>query len=428
MKLFNWLRRRPDTTEAKINQFEDVLQRIVALQEGTLGGNITPETCMKSPTVHAIVTAVSRRLAVTPVHVLKKGTKGGREYKEPQPNHSVAKLLQSPNPWQTRYDFWIDAASTFLRWGRFFAFKARGTTGPIRQLVPLHPRSVTPRQDENWNVTFEVAMKTGESMEYQPSKIFHARSMSRDYLTGDSPVTDVSTTIALEIMAEEFGYSFFKNGALPLVIFQFMAGAAGFKDPNQQRQFVQDFQEALGGNNRHKALLLPKNIDVPKTVPVEHDKAQFIETRKHQRTVIAGAFGVPPHLVGDLEQAHYNNVEQQDKDFTVNVVLPVAQAFEAAMERDLLTREDRAAGIIIRFNLDSVLRADFKSRQEGLRLQRESGVISANEWREMEGMNPLSPEDGGDDYIRPMNMATPGEEPETTEDQDDAENANPDAT
>jgi HK97 family phage portal protein len=229
-------------------------------------------------------------------------------------------------------------------------------------------------------------------------------------------------------MAEEFGYSFFKNGALPLVIFQFMAGAAGFKDPNQQRQFVQDFQEALGGNNRHKALLLPKNIDVPKTVPVEHDKAQFIETRKHQRTVIAGAFGVPPHLVGDLEQAHYNNVEQQDKDFTVNVVLPVAQAFEAAMERDLLTREDRAAGIIIRFNLDSVLRADFKSRQEGLRLQRESGVISANEWREMEGMNPLSPEDGGDDYIRPMNMATPGEEPETTEDQDDAENANPDAT
>jgi phage portal protein BeeE len=65
------------------------------------------------------------------------------------------------------------------------------------------------------------------------------------------------------------------------------------------------------------------------------------------------------------------------------------------MERDLLTDDDRAGGVIIRFNMDAALRGDFKTRQEGLKIQRESGVINPNEWREREGMNPR---EGGDEY------------------------------
>ena len=100
-------------------------------------------------------------------------------------------------------------------------------------------------------------------------------------------------------------------------------------------------------------------------------------------TVIAGAFGVPPTIAGDLERATFNNVEQMSKDFTENVVLPVARAFECAMERDLLTIADRNNGLCIRFNLDATLRAAFKDRQEGLQIQRNNGIINANEWREI---------------------------------------------
>jgi phage portal protein BeeE len=71
---------------------------------------------------------------------------------------------------------------------------------------------------------------------------------------------------------------------------------------------------------------------------------------------------------------------------------------EEAMERDLLTADDRTQGVVIRFNVDAALRADFKSRQEGLRIQREAGVISPNDWREREGMNPIDAEQGGDTY------------------------------
>ncbi len=87
---------------------------------------------------------------------------------------------------------------------------------------------------------------------------------------------------------------------------------------------------------------------------------------------------------------------------------PVVTAFEAAMERDLLTPDDRAQGVVIRFNLDSTLRADFKSRQEGLQIQRLNGVINADEWREIEAKNPLDDAEG-EDYWRPANMAVVGD-------------------
>jgi hypothetical protein len=97
------------------------------------------------------------------------------------------------------------------------------------------------------------------------------------------------------------------------------------------------------------------------------------------------------------------------------VIYPITQRFEAAMERDLLTEEDWRDGVIIRFNLDSILRADFKTRQEGLQIQRTNGVISPNEWREIEGKNPLAEDQGGEEYLRPANMLVAGEEPEEPE-------------
>jgi len=412
-----WVKDEPQIEE-KTNQFEDVLMRIVAAQEGTYGTHITPETCMQSPTVHAIVTAISRRLSVTPIHVFERSSSKQGEVKKKLPNHPVALLLRKPNEWQSRVDFWQDAASVYVRHGRFYAYKSIGSSGLIRELLPLHPDRVTPKQADNYRVHFEVSGSNGEIKTYLPNKMFHARGPARDFLIGDSPVEDVRDTIALEIMAEKFGVTFFQNGAVPLLIFNFQEGTSGFKDVEQEKEFIVNFQEAFSGSNRNKGMLLPKGLDKPTSIEISHDKAQFLETRKHQRTVIAGAFGVPPTYVGDLERATFNNVEQMSQDFTQNVVLPVAQSFEAAMERDLLSDADKDAGIVIRFNLDAILRADFKSRQEGLRIQRDAGAISANEWREIEGRNPISDEDGGGDYLRPANFVVAGEEPEGDETED----------
>jgi HK97 family phage portal protein len=414
----------PEETAQKAAAFESALLRIVASQSGYWGNQyggpgpwVTPESCMQSPTVQAIVTAISRRISVSPVGVYRRvnvqvDTDDESLPSEPRirkvllPNHPVAQLLAYPNDWQSCVNYWTDAASRIVRYGNFFAYKSRGATGPIRALIPVPVPTVTMEQDlTTWAVTYRI-----NGLPTPAAKVHHARGPARNGFHGDSPVADVNRTIALEIAAEQFGQTFFSNGALPLMVFQFMAGSSGFKTDEERKQFIDDFQRALSGPNRHRALLLPKMIEAKEPVTIDNDKSQFLETRKYQRTVIAGAFNVPPHLVGDLERATFNNVEQQSADFTINVVLPWVQAFQSAMERDLLTTDDINGGVIIRFDLDSVQLADFKSRQEGLKIQREAGVICPNDWRERENQNPIPEEDGGEDYIRPLNFVVAGSE------------------
>ncbi len=356
---------------------------------------------MQSPTVHAIVTQVSRRVSTLPLQLLQKGTAtDGRATKDPVPNHPVARLLNAPSPFQSKTSYWMDATSRFLRHGRHFAYKARGSTGPIRRLQSLHPDAVEILEADNGDVSFRVTGPHGAKKDYSADEIHYVRGAARDGLRGDSPVTDMREAIALEIAAEQFGAAFFGGGAMPGMVFKFLEGIQGFKTPDEERKFLEDFQQAFKGKGRFTAMLMPKGMDFATQIAIENDKAQFLETRKHQRNVIAGGFGIPPYVVGDLERQTFNNAEQQAIGLVTDVILPIVKAFEDQMERDLLTDADRSGGIIIRFNLDAALRGDFKTRQEGLNIQRLAGVISANDWRENENMNPISKDDGGDNYYQ----------------------------
>jgi HK97 family phage portal protein len=310
--------------------------------------------------------------------------------------------LAKPNDLHNPSQFWLDATSWLVRFGNYYAFKAQGNTGPVRRLIPLHPSAVSIRQDltDPLAITYFVTFANGQHQEYTPGQILHARGPARDGFKGDSIVMDVAEAIALEIAAEKFGASYFGNGAMPGLVFKYAPGSMGFKTDEEAKKFTDDIQKVFAKSGRFKSLLVPKGIELGDPLTVDNDKAQFLATRQYQRTVIAGAFGVPPHLVGDLSKGTFNNVEQQSLAFVQNVVQPYVTIFEQAMEQSLLTDEELAQGIIIRFDIDAALRADFKTRQEGLNIQRNAGVINANEWRDYEGLNPISDEDGGEEYWR----------------------------
>lgn len=375
---------------------EQVMRRFEAAYATSSGVVVDAESCERAPTVKAIVRAVTARFAVMPVHVYRKSRRGNRDAKELLTNHPVERLLKSPNGWQSAPSYWMDAVSRYLRYGNFYANIARGVTGPIRRVEPLHPSCVTPDQADDLSVSYRVTFK-GRQTIHPAWQIHHVRGPSRDGIVGDSPVMDVRETIALEIAAEAFGATFFGNGAMPGIVFEYEKGSQGFKTDKERWEFLEQFQEKFNNKNRFKAIMPPLGIKVGNSIPVENDKAQFLQLRQHQRTVIAGAFGCPPHLVGDLSKGTYNNVEQQGGEFTTSLILPIARVFESQMERDFLSDEDRRSGVIIRFNPDAVLRGDFKARQEGLAIQRQNGVINANEWREREELNPRD-DPGGEDY------------------------------
>lgn len=381
---------------------DSVLRRLMAADPAYSSVNVSPENCMRSTTVNAVVTAVSKRIASLPVKVYKQVKTDGepaRIRRELMPNHPVAKLLRMPNRWQDRTTLWLDAVSWLMRHGNLYFFKARGTTGPIRELVPLQPGGVEIEQDDNLDLTYKFAQQDGAPRTYKPEQIMHARLGARNGYKGNSPVLDVSEAIALEIAAEHMGGSIFGNSAMPSLVFKHGALSRGFKTEEEERKFIEDFQAVYSKTGRFKSMVVPFGMDVD-SLDIDNEKSQFLATRQYQRTVIAGAWGVPPHLVGDLTGGTFNNVEQQSLDFTVNVVVPYVRILEAAMERSLLTDQDRRNGVIIRFNVDAALRGDFKTRQEGLNIQRQAGVINANDWREHENLNPISEEDGGEEYWR----------------------------
>jgi HK97 family phage portal protein len=398
MMLFGWEISRKATTHT----LDQLIARLDEATRSSSGVSITADNCMASPTIQAIVQTVSRRIASLPLRVYEETHQaGGKITRKEIPDHHFLRLFQDPSPTCDRVTFWLDAASWLIRHGNCYFRKLRGVTGPVRQLHPFPPHAVTIEQDIDRPTVlrYRVSYVNGVSELIDADEMIHARGPARDGVTGDSPVMDIREAIALEIAAERMGASVFGNSAAPGLIFKFAEGFAGFKTDEAREKFVSDFQQKYS-RSRFASILLPKGIEVGTPINIEAEKAQFLQTRQLQRTVIAGAFGVPPHMVGDLTRGTYNNVEQSNIDFAQAVVVPFCRIFEAALERGLLTPEDRRKGLVIRFDVDALLRGDFKSRQEGLNLQRQGGVISANEWRAALGMNPISAEDGGDEYYR----------------------------
>jgi len=420
MRLFGFEITRP---QAKTLTLDQLIQRLDALMATVSGIPVTPDSAMESPTVQAIVQAVAGTIATLPVHVLQKTTSKGRTTKEPLPGHPVARLLSAPNDTQDRVTYWLDAASWLIRYGNHYAPKARGLTGPIRRLIGVPPSDVVVEQHDDRSLGYRI----GTDPERTAAQMHHVRGPARNGYLGNSPVMDVREAIALEIAAERFGASFFGNGATPFLVFKYAVGSQGHKSKEARDQFINEFENAYGGRKTMRGLLMPAGMEAPLPVEINNDHAQFLETRKLQRTIIAGAFGVPPHLVGDLERATFSNIEHQSLEFVQRVLLRYVRMFEAAMERDLLTPEDRSSGVIIRFNMDAMLRGDFKTRQEGLRIQRDAGVINANEWREHEGLNPRDDE-GGELYWDkgPSGQGSEPEPPEPEPEPNDNGNGNGD--
>ena len=132
-------------------------------------------------------TAISRRLAVTPIHVYQSGEENGRETKVKLPDHPIAQLLKKPNSWQSRTDFWMDAASTWVRYGNFYAYKSQGGSGRIAELIPLDPDTVEPKLEDNRSFYYRIQQPGGND-DVQPDKILHARGRARNFIKGDSPI------------------------------------------------------------------------------------------------------------------------------------------------------------------------------------------------------------------------------------------------
>ena len=138
-------------------------------------------------------------------------------------------------------------------------------------------------------------------------------------------------------------------------------------------------------------------------IGISPEQAQFLETRKFQINEIARIFRVPPHMVGDLEKSSFSNIEQQSLEFVKYTLDPWVIRWEQSIQRSLLSRDEKAA-YFVKFNLEGLLRGDYQSRMNGYAIGRQNGWMSANDIRELENLDRIPAEDGGDLYLINGNM------------------------
>ena len=139
------------------------------------------------------------------------------------------------------------------------------------------------------------------------------------------------------------------------------------------------------------------------TISMPNNEAQFLETRKFQVSEICRIFRVPPHLVGDLEHATFSNIEHQSISFAVHTIRPWLVRIEQAINRSLFSEKEKR-DFYVQFNIDGLMRGAYKERMEGYAIARQNGWMSANDIRELENMNPLTDDQGGNAYLVNGNM------------------------
>jgi len=199
------------------------------------------------------------------------------------------------------------------------------------------------------------------------------------------------------LATEEYGAAFFANGANP-------GGVLEHPGVIKDVQRVKDSWNAgyRGSGNAHKIALLEDGMKFH-AIGIPPEQAQFLETRKFQINEIARIFRIPPHLIGDLEKATFSNIEHQSLEFVKYTLDPWVVRWEQSLMQALLLPMEKAE-YFIKFNLEGLLRGDTKSRNESYATGRQNGWLSANDIRELEDMNRIPEDEGGDAYLVNGNM------------------------
>jgi len=264
-----------------------------------------------------------------------------------------------------------------------------------------------------------------------PSDVLHIPGLGFDGLVGYSPIAMSKNAIGLAIAAEEYGSKFFANGAAPAGVLE---TPTLIKDVSKLRD---SWNEAYGGSrNAGKVAILEQGVTF-KPISMSPQDSQLLETRKYQLDEIARIFRIPPHMIGDLEKATFSNIENQSLDFVKYTLDPWVSRWEQSLSRALLLPTEKGR-MFIRFNVDGLLRGDYKSRMEGYAIGRQNGWMSANDIRELENQDLIPAEAGGDlllvnGNMLPLSMAgayvkqstSTGEQSNTTPSVDGRNNTTP---
>lgn len=391
----NWLsnlftlRRREERISAE--QIEQAVND--ALLSDTVSDNtsrkyISEEGALNLSAVWACVRILSETVGTLPVHLYKRTSSG----REKAAGHPCIHILHKPNSYTSRFALLHHLMVSCTLWGNGYVRIWRDRLyRPIR-LQLLYPYEVEPVLSSDDELFYHLA--TGEMLSVDD--VIHLRSLTTNGYKGKSPIAVHRENLSLTLAAQEYGERFFNQGGNMSGVFKY---PSTLKSEAYQRLKRDLIAQSTGLHNAHTPLLLEGGMTYER-ISIPPEDAQFIATRKFQKTEIATIYGVPPHMIADLERATNNNIEHQGMEFVQYCLMPYIIRLEEEFNRKLL-RDDEFEEYYFLFSLGGLLRGDAKTRSEYYKNMNLVGAMSANEIRSLEDMNSY---EGGDEYFVQANM------------------------
>lgn len=363
----------------------------------TAGNYVTERSSMQLTAVYACVRVLSEAVAGLPLITYRYKGGGAKERAEDHPLYFL--LHDEPNPEMTSFSFRETMMTHLLLYGNAFAQIIRNGRGDVVALYPLMPDRMKVDRDGNGKIYYQYQKRTDEAdtmdkglVILSPDQVLHIPGLGFDGLVGYSPIAMARNAIGIASACEEYGASFFANGANPGAVLEH---PGILKNPEKVREA---WEQAYGGPHRgNRVAVLEEGMKFT-PISIKPQEAQFLETRKFQIEEIARIFRIPPHLIGDLEHATFSNIEEQSLEFVQYTLQPWLIRWEQAMQRSLLKPEEKGK-LYFRFNVDGLLRGNYASRMQGYATGLNNGFLSPNDIRSLEEMDLIPDEEGGNIYM-----------------------------
>lgn len=376
---------------------------------GTAAGvAVSPDNALASSTVYACVQVLAGSVAQMPLKLYRRLERG----KEVADTHPLYFLLHDrPNPEMSAFVFKEALMLHLLTWGNAYAEIEWGADGYPVALWPLLPDRMEIERKQGV-LTYIYRPDFVRPVPLASWQVFHIPGMGFDGVQGYSPIRVQMETLGAERAQMQYGARFFGNGARPSVVLKHPARLT----PEAAARLRSNWNELYQGvANAHRTAVLEEGMGI-ETLSIPPEEAQFLQTRQFTKREIAAFYRVPPQMIGDLETATYASAEQFSRDFVVFSLGEWLKRWEEQIALRLLVG-DESREMFPQFVRDALVITQTGERFQAYATAIQSGVMTPNEARDKENMNPLP---GGDDLLLPLNMTKADAVEDSTESPSDS--------
>lgn len=354
-----------------------------ALSNNAVGGvNVTTATAITLSAVWRAINVISGTLAGLPLkhYDLKDET---RVVLRKSP---ASRVLKTPNELMTGYLFRESLQAMALGFGNGYGYIKRNAAGIPEEVTPIHPNDCLPikymgKMYYKIRINNQYFTVLGDDM-------IHIPGLSFNGVMGFSIISVARESLGGALATQKFGNKFYENGANIGGVLE----TPGQLSEKAYSNLKESWNKQTQGLEKTGSTPILEGGTKFTKIGIEPEAAQFLETRQFQVTEVARWFGVPPHLLFDLDRSTNNNIEHQGMEFVTYTLLPWANRWEEELSRKLIPTNQRDTQYI-EHEFSGLLRADAKSRSEYYKGMFSVGSISPNQINQLENLPTY---EGGD--------------------------------